>query len=169
MRDRRQRRQPDAAAQHHDVAPPRIEMETNAERADHVEHVALLQGREALGAAADAFVEELDAAARGVDAVDALRPPQPQFARIGRRAQQVEELARIDGERLRRRHDHEMLVFVVDPFVGHDGAQRFFRRNMRLGRRQLAFADDERRRCKDFAHRRHSSMALRGILRCNRV
>ena len=66
LRDRRERRQPDAAAEHHDVLPCGIEMKADPERADHVEPVARLERRQPAGAAADAFVEKLDAAvARG--------------------------------------------------------------------------------------------------------
>src|SRR5262249_59083004 len=94
--DRRQRGEPDAAAEHDDVLPGRIDAEADPERADHVEVVAVLEGGEPVGAAADAFVEELDAAAGAVDAVDALRPAQPQLALIGRGAEQVEELPGLD-------------------------------------------------------------------------
>ncbi len=63
LRDRPERRDADAAAEHDDVAPGRIEPEADAERPDHIEVVALLQRREPARAAADAFVEKLDAAA----------------------------------------------------------------------------------------------------------
>ena len=52
-----------------------------------------------------------------VDAIDALRPAQPQLAVIGRRAEQVEELPRLDRQRLGRGLDDQMLVFGIDPVV----------------------------------------------------
>src|SRR5215470_20218615 len=100
-------------------------MEPDPERADNVEHVALFEGCEAGGATADAFVEKLDAAASPVDTVDALRPPQPQLSRIRRRAQEIEKLARLDGERLWGRCDDEMPVFVIHPIVRNHRTQRF--------------------------------------------
>src|SRR5262249_44252743 len=75
LRDRCQGGEADAAAQHHDVTPRWIEMESDAERANQVEHVAFFQGRQAPGATADALVEKLDAVACAIDAIDALRPP----------------------------------------------------------------------------------------------
>ena len=77
----------DAAAEHDDVAPRRIEMKADAERADHVELVARPERRQAARAATDTFIEKLNAAARAVDAIDALRAAEEQFADIGRRAQ----------------------------------------------------------------------------------
>src|SRR5580693_2690401 len=143
LRDRPQRRDTDAAAEHHDVAPRRIEMKADAERPDHVELVTRPQRRQPARAAPDALVEKLDAALRAIDAIDALRTAEEQFADIGRRAQQIEELARIDRERLRRSLYHQVLVFGIDPGVGHDRAQRFLGRDRtRLGRRR-ALADDE--------------------------
>ena len=73
---------------------PGSSVKPTPERPDHVERVADRERREPAGAAADAFVEELDAAGRAVDPVDALRPAQPQLAHVGRGTQQVEELAR---------------------------------------------------------------------------
>ena len=65
------------------------------------------QRRQAARAAPDAFVEKLDAAAHAIDAVDALRAAEEQFADVGRRAQQIEELPRIDRARLRRASLHD--------------------------------------------------------------
>jgi len=123
LRDRAECGDADAAAEHHDMAPGRIEMEADAERADHVEAVALLQRRKPARAAADAFVQKLDAAALPIDAIDALRPAEEQFADVGRRAQQVKELPRRDRERLWRSFDDQMLVFGVHPVVEHHRAQ----------------------------------------------
>ena len=96
----------------------------------------------------DAFVEELDAAALAIDAVDALRPAQPQLAVVGRRAEQVEELPRLDRQRLGRSVDHEVLVFGVDPVVRDDRAERFLGRNVPVGRRRGRAACPPRRgRC----------------------
>src|SRR5262249_40410481 len=83
-----------------------------------------------------------------VDAVNALRPTQPEFAGVRRRAQQIEELAGLDRERLGRGIDHEVLVFGIDPVVGDDRAEGFLGRNMRLGRRERALAQDIGCRCK---------------------
>ena len=130
LRDRRHGGKPHAAAEHDDVLPGRIDGEAHAERPHHVERVAAIERRQPVRAAADAFVEKLDAAVLAVDAVDALRPAQPQLAFVGRRAEQIEELAGLDFERLGRGFDDEMLVFGVDPVVGDDRAQRFFGRDM---------------------------------------
>ena len=144
-------------------------MKADAERPDDVEHVAGLDCGEAVGAASHALVEKLDAAVGAVDAIDALRPAQPQFAGIGRRAQQIEELARLDGHRLGRRHQHQVLVVLVDPGVGDDRAQRLLGRNMGIGGGRLALAYDERRRCKHFTHQttstRTASLTIRRALR----
>src|SRR5579864_1748411 len=158
LRDWAQRGDADAAAEHDDVAIARIEMKADAERADHVELVTRPERRQPARAAPDAFVQKLDAAARTVDAIDALRAAEEQFADVGRRAQEIEELPRIDGERLLLRLDHQVLVFGIDPGVGHHRAQRFLGRNRaRLGRRR-AFADDEGVGCKGFGCWHGSSM-----------
>src|SRR5262245_25562783 len=120
-------------------------MKSDAERAYDVEHVARLQGREPLGTAANAFVEKLDAAAGVVDAVHALRPPQPQLARVGRWTQEIEELARLDGKGLRGCRDDEVLVLVIDRVVRHHRAQSLLSRNIRIDRRQPALDNDAQR------------------------
>ncbi len=120
---------------------------TDPERSDHVELVADFQRRKAVSAAADAFVEKLDAAILAVDPVDALRPPQPQLAGVRRGAEQIEELAGFDRERLGRGVHDEVLVFGIDPVVGHDGAQRFLGRKVLLGRCGCALTHDVRCRC----------------------
>src|SRR6202034_907341 len=107
----------DTAAEHGDMAPGGIEAEADAERADHSEVVALRQRREPARAAADAFVEKLDTATLAIDAIDALRPAEKQFADVGRRAQQVEELTRRHGERFGRGLDDEVPIFGVHPVV----------------------------------------------------
>src|SRR5207247_8810113 len=89
----------DAAAEHHDVLPLRRDAEAFAERPDHVEHVAGLERGEALGAAADYLVEELEPAARTRHAIDALRAAEPHLDRVRRRAQQLEELPWCGRER----------------------------------------------------------------------
>src|SRR6266568_3022856 len=73
LRNRPQRRDADAAAEYDDMTPGRLELKAHAERPDHVEFVALFQGRQAARAAPDAFVEKFDPRALAVDAVDALR------------------------------------------------------------------------------------------------
>src|SRR5215467_61487 len=127
-------------------------MKPDAERTDDVEHVAPFKGRQPFGAPSDALVEKFDAVAGAVDAIDALRPSQPQLARIGGRAQEIEELARLDGERLRGCRYDEMLVHVIHPNVRDHRAQGFLGRNIGLGRGWLALADDEWRRRKDLTH-----------------
>ena len=77
--------------------------------------------------------------ALAVDAIDALRAAEKQFADVGRRAEQVEELARRDSQRLGRSLDDEMLVFGIYPVVEHHRAQRLFGRDM-CGRRRRAWA-----------------------------
>ncbi len=141
-------------------------MKPDTERADDVEHLAFLQSREPLGAAPDAFVEKLDAAAGAVDAIDALRPPQPQFARVGRGTQEIEKLARSDSERFRRCRDDEMLVLVIDPVVRDHRAQGLLRRNIGFDQRRLALANDERRRRKDFPHCVRSRLSVRMVREC---
>src|SRR5262249_2347685 len=131
--------EPPAAAEHHDVLPLRSQRKADAERADHVEVVALLQRRKPVGAAADALVEKLEPFLRSVDAVDALRPAQPQLALIGCGAQQIEELAGPHRDRLGRGLDHEVLVFGVDPLVGNDRAERLLDRDVAIDR--LTFPD----------------------------
>ena len=100
LRQRRQRRQADAAAEHHEILPGRVELEADAERAGDVEVVARLQHRHAAGAAAFGLVEEFDLARGPVDAVDAHRPAHPDFGAVGRRAEQVKHLAGIGLERV---------------------------------------------------------------------
>ena len=53
---------PTPRPEHHDVLPGWIDRKADPERSDHVELVADFQRRKAVGAAADAFVEKLDAA-----------------------------------------------------------------------------------------------------------
>jgi hypothetical protein len=120
--DRRQGGKPDAAAEHDDVFAGRIDGEADAERPDHVELIAYFQRRQPVGAAAHAFVEKLDATVFLVDAINALRPAQPKLAGVRRRAQQIEKLAGLDRERLGRGIDDQVLVFGIDPVVGHDRA-----------------------------------------------
>jgi len=84
--DRRQSGKPDAAAEHDDVLAGGIDGEADPERPDHVERIAHVQRRQSIGAAADALVEKLEATVLRVDAINALRPPQPKLASVRRRA-----------------------------------------------------------------------------------
>src|SRR5262245_64611055 len=72
--------------------------EPDPERSHHVEFVAGFQRRQPVCAAADAFVEKLDAAVLAVDPVNALRAPQPQLAGVRGGAEQIEKLARRSEE-----------------------------------------------------------------------
>ena len=147
LRDRRQGGKADAAPEDHDVLAGWIDRKSDPERPDHVELVADFQRRKAVSAAADAFVEKLDAAVLAVDPVDALRAAQPQLAGVRGGAEQIEELAGLDRERLGRGVDDEVLVFGIDPVVGDDRAQRFLGRDVMLGRCGRALAHDVRCRC----------------------
>src|SRR4029453_4785607 len=98
--DRRQGGKTDAATQHHDVLPGWINRKADAERPDHVELIARFEGRQSVGAAADAFVEKLDPAVLPTAPVDTLWAAQPELAGIRRRTEQIEELAGLDRERL---------------------------------------------------------------------
>ena len=122
----------------------RVDGEADPERPDHVEVVAGRERRQPAGAAADALVEELEPAAFAIDPIDALRPPQPQVAVVGGRAKQVEELAWLDGQRLGRGVDHQMLVFGIDPAMRDDRTEQLLGRNVRRGRRRRAAAHLER-------------------------
>ena len=114
LRQRRQRRQADAAAEHHDILPARLEREADAERAGDVELVAGVEHRHAARAASLGLVEKLDLTVRLVDAVDAHRPAHPHLGAIGRRAEQVEHLARIGLQRVLMHLQDQVLVFLVD-------------------------------------------------------
>jgi hypothetical protein len=105
----------------------------------------MLELREAIGAAADTLVQELDPALAVIDAIHALRPPQPQLALVRRRAEEIEELAGLDGQRPGRGIDDEVLVLCVDPLVRDDRTERFLCRDTGLLRRRTAFAHDVRR------------------------
>jgi len=116
--------------------------EADAERPDHIERVALLQRRQAVRAAADALIQKFDPPAPAIDAIDALRAPEEQFADVGRRAEQIEELARRDGQSLGRGLDHEMFVFGIHPVMRNHRRERFLGRNVRRRRGSVALADD---------------------------
>src|SRR5689334_21104535 len=70
LRNRSERGDADGAAEDDDVLPCRIELKADAEWADHIEVVARPERRQPAGAAADAFVEELDPAAGAVDTIN---------------------------------------------------------------------------------------------------
>src|SRR5437667_75179 len=94
-----------------------INRKADAERPDHVELIARFEGRQSVGAAADAFVEKLDPAVLPIDPIDALWAAQPQLPGIRRGAEQIEELTGLDRERLGRGIHDQMLVFGIHPLV----------------------------------------------------
>ena len=110
-----------------------LEREAVAERPGDVEVVARLQHRHAAGAAPLGLVEELDLAVRLVDAIDAHRPAHPHLGAVGRRAQQVEHLPGVGLQRVRVHLEDDVLVLVVDPFVGDDRADELADQPLRIG------------------------------------
>ena len=116
-------------------------MKPTPERAGDVEVVARLQRRHAARAAAFGLVEELDLAGGLVDAVDAHRPAHPHLGAVGRRAEQVEHLPRIGLQRVLMHLQDQVLVFVVDPIVGDDGADELAHQPLRIG---VGVADPQR-------------------------
>ena len=103
------------------------------QRAGDVEVVARLQRRHAARAAAFGLVEKLDLAGGLVDAVDAHRPAHPHFGAIGRRAEQMEHLPRVGFQRVLMHLEHDVLVFLVDPFVGNDRSDELAHQPLRIG------------------------------------
>ena len=124
---------PDAAAEHHDVLPIRLQLEADAERTREVEIVARIEHRHAAGAAAFGLVEKFDLTGVPVDAVDAHRPAHPDLGAIGRRAEQVEHLPGIGLQRVLVHLEHDVLVFFVDRMVGDDGADELADQPLRIG------------------------------------
>ena len=107
-------------------------MKPDPQRTGHVKRVARFQRRHTLGAAAFAFVEELDLSCRFVDLVDAHRATHPDFGAVRSRAQQMKKLTGIGGQGFFRRLQHHQFVFVIDPVVGDDNGDVFADRLVRV-------------------------------------
>src|ERR1019366_4676489 len=133
LRQRRQRLQADPTAEHDDILPAGLELETNAQRASDIEVVARRQHRHAAGSATHYLIEELDMASRLVNAVDAHRPAHPNFGAIGRGAEKMEHLPGVGPQRLLMHSKGQVLIFLVDPIVGYDGPDKFTDQSLRIG------------------------------------
>ena len=131
--ERRQRGEPDAAAEHDDVLPAGLEAEADAERARDVELSAGLQHRHAERAAPLAFVEEFEPSAGPVYAVYAHRPAHPYFRAVRGGAEEMEELARFRAERALRRVEHQELVGLVHQVVRDHAAHELARYPVGIG------------------------------------
>jgi hypothetical protein len=82
LRQWRQRREPDAASEHHDIFPVRFELETVSQRSGDIELTAWFEFRHAASAAPLGLVEELDPTGGFVDPVHTHRPAHPDFGAI---------------------------------------------------------------------------------------
>ena len=106
-----------APTQNDDVFPAFFQLEALAKRTCNIEFVAGGEEAHAPCPASLELVKEFNLLGWLVDPIHAHGAAHPDLCTIGRRAKEMEHLARVGGQGMIMHLQNEVLVFLVDPFI----------------------------------------------------